>query len=297
MTPTLPKSQGPEASGALYKKRQKPKSKNQPTETKVTPPKPTKGSEQSHSVSSGTVPDPQDLKRNIQLASTGLPYTLDEGSRTVKTALHPEGSLGDKDSGGNKPPADMETINLIVVDLSGIGAKYQVDQTQSTRLRYQSLTKNKGKTSYEVKPNTEPLQLQTFDDVQAFLLSEDDLDKESDEEEVLATGRTWMRIFKLLKNPDLKKFDNTLPLTERQLIKYLRKMSRVLFNRIAETQWEQHKEAAVSYADLKTRIEEYYDKNVAHKDQIDKLVASTMSTLDKSSAAIKDIYQGLNVNT
>ncbi|GJT69389.1 retrovirus-related pol polyprotein from transposon TNT 1-94 [Tanacetum coccineum] len=65
VTSTLPKSQGPEASGALSKKSKRPKSKNPPTETKVTPPKPTKGSEQSHSVSSGTIPDPQDLKRDI----------------------------------------------------------------------------------------------------------------------------------------------------------------------------------------------------------------------------------------
>ncbi|GJU88704.1 hypothetical protein Tco_1301127 [Tanacetum coccineum] len=58
VAPTLPKSQGPEASGALSKKRKQPKSKRPPTETKESPPKPTEGFEQSHSVSSGTVPDP-----------------------------------------------------------------------------------------------------------------------------------------------------------------------------------------------------------------------------------------------
>ncbi|GJY76832.1 hypothetical protein Tco_0481948 [Tanacetum coccineum] len=104
---TLPKSQGPEASGALSKKRKKPKSKRPPTETKESPPKPTEGSEQSHSVSSGTVPDPQDLERDIQLASTGLPSTLDEGTRQSKplpegTATHP------KDSGVNKQPLDRD---------------------------------------------------------------------------------------------------------------------------------------------------------------------------------------------
>ncbi|GKE02148.1 hypothetical protein Tco_1390131 [Tanacetum coccineum] len=45
VTQTLPKSQGPEASGALSKKRQKPKSKKPPTVTKVTPPKLMEGSE------------------------------------------------------------------------------------------------------------------------------------------------------------------------------------------------------------------------------------------------------------
>ncbi|GKC74309.1 hypothetical protein Tco_1120192 [Tanacetum coccineum] len=57
VTPTLPKSQGPEVPRALSNKSKRPKSKRPPTETKVTPPKPTEGSEQSHSVSSGTVPD------------------------------------------------------------------------------------------------------------------------------------------------------------------------------------------------------------------------------------------------
>ncbi|GJY49857.1 hypothetical protein Tco_0439813 [Tanacetum coccineum] len=275
VTPTLSKSQGPEALRALSKKRKQPKSKKPPTKTKVTPPKPTKGSEQSHSVSSSIVPDPQDLERDIQLANTGLPSTLDEGTRkskpllegtathpqdsgrnkqplvrditsttpdegTAKTTPHPEGSLGDKDSRGNIPPADMEPIHTPVADPSGTGAKYQVDKTQSTRLRYRSLTKNEGKTSSEVEPDTEPLQLQTFTDIQAYLLFEDELDKESDEEEVLAAGDDMDEDIQAdeevrtpspkqdqpepsqvqesasdSSSPDLKKFDNILPLTER----------------------------------------------------------------------------------
>ncbi|GKF83934.1 hypothetical protein Tco_0248832, partial [Tanacetum coccineum] len=68
----------PEALGALSKKRQKPKSKKTPTKTQVTSPTgPIEGSEQSHSVSSGNVPDPHDSERNIQLADTGLPFTSD----------------------------------------------------------------------------------------------------------------------------------------------------------------------------------------------------------------------------
>ncbi|GKB41263.1 hypothetical protein Tco_0886205 [Tanacetum coccineum] len=155
---------GPKASGALSKKRKKPKSKMPPTKTKVTPPKPTEGFEQSHLDSSGIVPDPQDLEREIQLASTRLPSTLDEGTRklkplpegiathpqdsggnkqpldrdttsttpnegTAKTTPRPEESLGDKDSGGNIPPADMEPIHTLVADPSGTSAKYQVDET------------------------------------------------------------------------------------------------------------------------------------------------------------------------
>ncbi|GJV99369.1 hypothetical protein Tco_1554621 [Tanacetum coccineum] len=50
--------EGPEASGALSKKRKKPKSNRPPIETKESSPKPMEGSDQSHSVSSGTAPDP-----------------------------------------------------------------------------------------------------------------------------------------------------------------------------------------------------------------------------------------------
>ncbi|GKD42882.1 hypothetical protein Tco_1267527 [Tanacetum coccineum] len=58
VTPTLPKSQGLEVPGALSKNSKRPRSKKPPTETTVTPPKPIEDSDQSHSVSSGTVPDP-----------------------------------------------------------------------------------------------------------------------------------------------------------------------------------------------------------------------------------------------
>ncbi|GJV17485.1 hypothetical protein Tco_1362808 [Tanacetum coccineum] len=298
-TSTLPKLQGPEVSGALSKKCKKPMSKKPPTETKVTPPKPTEGSEQSHSVSSGTVPGPQYLERNIQLASTGLPSTLDEGTRkskplpegTAKTTPHPEGSLGDKDSGGNIPPADIEPIHTPVADPSGTGAKYQVDETQSTRLRYRSLTKNEGTTSSDVEPDTEPLHLQTFADIQAYLLSEDELEKESDDEEQSHVQESTSDS----SSPDLKRFDNIFPLTERKLIKYLRKVSRVLFSRITEKQWEHHEEAAVFYANLKASIDQYYDENIAYRDQTDKLMEASMSSIDRSNTTINDLYKGLYV--
>ncbi|GKC35550.1 hypothetical protein Tco_1047934 [Tanacetum coccineum] len=87
VTPTLPKSQGPKTSRALFKKIKQPKPKKTPSETKVSSPKPTKGSEQSYSVSSGIVPDPQDPERIIQLTGTGLPSTLDEDTRKSQPLL------------------------------------------------------------------------------------------------------------------------------------------------------------------------------------------------------------------
>ncbi|GKF42977.1 hypothetical protein Tco_0126319 [Tanacetum coccineum] len=149
------------------------------------------GSEQSHSVSLGNVHDPQDLERNKQLASTGLPSTqLDEGTRksqllpegkksdpkdsvgnnqpidtgfpfmdsdkgTVKTMLLPKGPPGEKDSERLIPAADMEPLTNPIADPLGTGAKYHVDETQSTRLRYMSLIENKGKTSSEESDNEE----------------------------------------------------------------------------------------------------------------------------------------------
>ncbi|GKB76464.1 hypothetical protein Tco_0943359 [Tanacetum coccineum] len=114
VTSTLPQSQGPEALGLLPQKRKKPKSKKIPTKTKVTLPKPTEGSEQSHSVSSGMILDPQDLERNIQLAGTGFPSTLDECTRKPK--LLPEGTNTDpKDSRGNVQPVDKGFPSMVSV--------------------------------------------------------------------------------------------------------------------------------------------------------------------------------------
>ncbi|GJQ92239.1 hypothetical protein Tco_0003378 [Tanacetum coccineum] len=257
VTSTLPKSQVPEASGALSKKSKRPKSKKPPIETKVTPPKPMEGSEQSHSVSSGTIPDPQDLKRDIQLDSRGLPSTLDEGTRkskpllesTAKTMPRPEGSLRDKDSRENIPPADMEPIHTPIADPSGTGAKYQ-----------------------------------TFADIKAFLLSDDELEKESDEEEVLAAGDD------IDEDPqDDVEVRSPSPNQTQPEPSHVQESASdsVLFTRITEKQWEQHKEAAVSYADLKASIEEYYEENIAHRDQTDQLVAAFSTMQDLQAYALK----------
>nr|GEW28082.1 retrovirus-related Pol polyprotein from transposon TNT 1-94 [Tanacetum cinerariifolium] len=113
VTSTLPKSQGPEALGALSKKSKRP--------------------------------------------NTRLPFTLDEGTRKShplpeSTTTHP------KDSRGNKQTLDMDIT---------------------------SMTPDEGTAKTTTHPDTEPLQLQTFVDIQAFLIFENELEKESDEEEVL----------------------------------------------------------------------------------------------------------------
>nr|GEV15835.1 hypothetical protein [Tanacetum cinerariifolium] len=78
-----------------------------------------------------------------------------------------------------------DTQNPTDADLSGTGAKYQEDQTQSSRLGYQSLTENKGEPSYEGETDTEPMIL-SYADVRSILLSEDKV--QESEEEILGAG-------------------------------------------------------------------------------------------------------------
>ncbi|GJY38548.1 hypothetical protein Tco_0424912 [Tanacetum coccineum] len=135
-------------------------------ETQVTPPSvPTEDSKKTQSVSSRQTTHPQDIEGNTQPVVKGFHSPLDEGTR--KKQHLPNGTSADlKDPGetfsllirdclpqilmkGFKPPADMEPSTTLVADLLGTDAKYQVDQTQSTRLRHRSLTKNKGERLYE----------------------------------------------------------------------------------------------------------------------------------------------------
>nr|GEX81065.1 retrovirus-related Pol polyprotein from transposon TNT 1-94 [Tanacetum cinerariifolium] len=75
-------------------------------------------------------------------ADRNLAFTAsDEGA--AKTMSFPEGPREDKDPEGLKPPIDMEPQTNPFANPLGIDAKYQADQTQSTRLRYRSLTENK----------------------------------------------------------------------------------------------------------------------------------------------------------
>ncbi|GKA97810.1 hypothetical protein Tco_0825704 [Tanacetum coccineum] len=224
------------------------------------------GTRKSKPLPKSTATHPKDSRGNKQPLDRDITSMIpDEG--TAKTMPRPEGSLGDKDSRGNIPHADMEPIHTPVADPSGTS-----------------------KTSSEVEPDTKPLQLHTFTNIQAFLLFEDELEKESDEEDVLAAGDDMdedpqddaevrtpspaqtqhepshvQESASYSSSLDLKKFDNTLLLIERKLIKYLRKMFRA-------------------------SIKEYYEENIAHRDQTDQLVAASMSfkLLKDINNAVKD---------
>ncbi|GJT37099.1 hypothetical protein Tco_0936964 [Tanacetum coccineum] len=150
-------------------------------------------------------------------------------------------------------------------------------------MRYRSLTKNEGKPSHEGELDTQPLVLSTYADVIAFLLSDDEA--QESENDILGADKPQSSHAPSTKASDtnsscddiLKKYNNTLPLTECQL--------------------EKHKEVTVNYDNLKASIDEYYDENIAHRDQTDKVVEASMSSLDKISTTISDLYKGLNIIT
>ncbi|GJU87077.1 retrovirus-related pol polyprotein from transposon TNT 1-94 [Tanacetum coccineum] len=199
---------------------------------------------QSKPLPEGTATHPKASGGNKQPLDRDITsMTSNEG--TAKTTPRPEGSLGDKDSRGNIPPADMEPIHTPVADPSRTGAKYQ--------------------TSSEVEPDTEPLKLQTYADIQAFLLSDDEPDKDSDEVEVLATG------------DDMDEY----PQDDKEV----------------RTPSPKQDQPELSHAIDQASVNQYYNENIAHRDQTDKLVEASMSSLDRSSTTISDLYKGLNVIT
>ncbi|GJW32659.1 hypothetical protein Tco_0052691 [Tanacetum coccineum] len=247
---------GPKIPGALSKKRKRPKSKRPPTKTK--------GTRKSKPLPENTATHPKELGGNKQPLDRDLTSTTsDEG--TAKITPRPEGSLRDKDSRGNIPPADMEPVHPPVDDLLRTGAGKEIDEEPHVagiaETHHQSPLPQANKPQSSYAPSTEAS------------------DTESCSDDIL------------------RKYDNTLPLIERQLVKYLRKMSKALFTRISEDNWENHEEAAVNYADLKASIDDYYDENIAHRDQTDKLVEASMNSLDKSNNTISDLYKCLNIIT
>nr|GEU34094.1 retrovirus-related Pol polyprotein from transposon TNT 1-94 [Tanacetum cinerariifolium] len=277
VTPTLPQSQGPKASGSLPQKRKTSKSKRHTL-------RPRKNHPSQQRVLSNPTQSPHALYLipkiqretykslgNVQPVDKGLPSTIsDEGS--AKTTSLPEGLCGDKDSEGMKPPVDMEPHTNPIADLSGTDAKYQTDQTQSARLRYQPLTENKGKTFSEDE------MAQESDDEEVFKAGKDmEEDTQADEEQHQSPppntdkskpspDQETQELKSGSSSPKLKIYDNILPLTERQLVKHLRK----------------------------TFIEGYYEENVNHMEQADKVIDATMNSLDKNSIARGDLLNALN---
>ncbi|GJV21551.1 hypothetical protein Tco_1370571 [Tanacetum coccineum] len=211
----------------------------------------------------------------------GLPSTLDEGTHTSKPL--PEGTATHlKEIRVNIQPLDKDLTSTTsdegtaktTPQLSGTGAKYQVDQTQSTRFRYQSLPKNKGKPSHEGELDTQPIVLSTYANVRSFFLSGDE-----SKEDILGAGK------EMDVEPQLQTLTPLVMTFSGNMTTFFHSLN---------ANWL---EAAVNYADLKASIDDYYDENIAHGDQTDKLVEASMSSLNKSSNTISDLYKGFNIIT
>nr|GEZ58390.1 hypothetical protein [Tanacetum cinerariifolium] len=249
VTSTSPKSQGLEASGALSKKSKRPMPNSHPLKPRDKqlasigfPSTLDEGTRKSKPLLEGIDTHPKDSGGNKQLLDRDITFmTPDEG--TAKTMSRSEGSLGEKDSEGNKPPAKMKPLHTTDINFLGTGAKYQVDETQSSRLRYQSLTKNKGKPSYEGDLDTQPMIL-SYADVRASHLFDDEAqeskedileacDKMDDNPQSDETQHQSLPphgdkpTSSTVPHPEasdtdsssdsiLKKYDNTFPLIERQ---------------------------------------------------------------------------------
>ncbi|GJU39035.1 hypothetical protein Tco_1191992 [Tanacetum coccineum] len=211
VTRPKPKSQGPEALGVTpkaTKRMKKTKTKSALIQTKLQLTKekePLEGTNTSQSVSTcyllpkGTLTNPKDSWRNIQLTNIGFPSTL-------------------------------------VTNQSWANTKYQENRTQSTLFELLDPDYNKDKTSSEEELDTIPA-IQSLGYFEALMEdSEDDLKDFSDEEVFEAGDEMHM----LLKNhPNFH-----------------------LLTRIYDNfdNWEKHKEAIASYADLRAEIEEFHDE-------------------------------------
>nr|GEU54679.1 hypothetical protein [Tanacetum cinerariifolium] len=171
-----------------------------------------------------------------------------------------------------------------------------------------------GKTSSEVKLDTQTMLLTTATDVQALLLSDDDL-AESEDDEFKAGDEIDEDIqqadIEETKSPKPSKDSSNEISTKESLSEehqspspykeqpeyshakdtdasYSKSYScletfRSYDNFVPVTERTKHEEVAASYANLRGFIKEYYKENVNHRARTDKLVQETMSTLDKIS--------------
>ncbi|GJV44636.1 retrovirus-related pol polyprotein from transposon TNT 1-94 [Tanacetum coccineum] len=203
------------------------------------------GTRKSQPLPEGTTTGPKDSGGNDQPADKGLPSTAsNEG--TDKTTPRPEGPHGDKDSGGHKTPVDMEPIHPTIIDPLG------------TDVRAFRLSNDEAQESEEAILGAGD---EVDEDSQPAAVQHQSSPPQADKPQSSTTSYTEASNSDSSSDDLLKKYDNILPLTKRQLEKYLRKVSSILFNRT------------------------------------NKLVEASMSSLDKSSTAISDLYKGLNIIT
>ncbi|GJW59970.1 hypothetical protein Tco_0109305 [Tanacetum coccineum] len=155
----------------------------------------------------------------------------------------------------------MESETPHVTAFSRADAKDQVDQTQSTGFEVSVLDQNKGKTSSKVEPDTQTLLLTTTDDVQALLLSNDDLVEESDD---------------VFEAETFNLYDDYMPITKRQL--------------------EKHEEVAASYADLKWSLKDFIHTSFTKYENNDTALRNFQQPLNLFKADHNTTLRGILAN-
>ncbi|GJZ25255.1 hypothetical protein Tco_0562714 [Tanacetum coccineum] len=168
----------------------------------------------------------------------GLRFKIsNEGA--AKTTSFLEGPHREKYLEGVKPPPDMELLTHPYP--SGLMMLRELDN--------------------------QPLILSTIANVQALLQSDDESDNnvlragEEMDEDIPPTDKEAQSSPPNQEQPEsshaqesgsdscpeaLKKFDIILPLTERQLVKYIQKLSQAIYDRLSADSWDKDKEAVVS---------------------------------------------------
>ncbi|GJU18010.1 hypothetical protein Tco_1145976 [Tanacetum coccineum] len=147
-----------------------------------------KGTRTSQPLPEGKSTDAKDLEGNRQLADIGLPATHpDEG--ISKTKPLPEGTnIDPTDSERLKPLADKDSSTPLVTALSRTDAKYQMEETHSSRFEVSVPNQHQGKTSFEVELDTETLLLTTAADIQALLEDSEGELKDDSKDDVFKAG-------------------------------------------------------------------------------------------------------------
>ncbi|GJV11792.1 hypothetical protein Tco_1353333 [Tanacetum coccineum] len=179
----------------------------------------------SQTLPKGTTTDPKDSGGNDQLADKGLPSMV-PNKELVKPSLYLKGHMGTKTQS-----VDVQALLFFNEELMEESKDHVFEAGDEMDEDIHHTDEEETQSPSPIKEQPESSHAQEIGE----------LDSDSSRPEVL------------------KKYDNVLPLTERKLVKYLQNVSQILYTRLTKDHWEKHKEAAASYADLKSKIEGFHD--------------------------------------
>ncbi|GJX63520.1 hypothetical protein Tco_0296420 [Tanacetum coccineum] len=179
----------------------------------------------------------------------------------------------------------------LVTVLSRTNAKYQVDQTQSTRFEVSVPDQHQSKTSFEVELDFEPLKLTTIADIQALLGASDDDLKEDSEDDVFEAGEEMDEYIQeadteehqthLSTKTPTKEPYKSISLHHQAGINLNPPKLRRLMHQTQSPHHEKHEEATAFYADLKLSLEDF--------------IHTSFTKYEKTDTALRNFQQILNL--